>query len=305
VRYDHYPDFGSTTNPKLSAKFAPSDKWAVRGAVTTGFRAPSLYELHSAQTFTNTANNWNDPVRCPNGNPVAGVSRSDNCQTQFEALIGGNPKLQPEKSKSGSFGFVLQPVPQFDATADFWWIRMKNTIGALADSTVFNDPATYSSHFVRAADGSLATDGSQCNTAANPGPQCGYVVLLNDNLGGINTNGIDLAANYRLHTGFGNWVFRLQETYVAKYEFQNEKNGPWIQNVGSYEGAGPVFRNQYTLSANWSMGQWALGLVNHYKSGYRDADVGQDVRAHVGDYSTFDLYGSWSPNKSMTLTAGV
>ncbi|HUR89905.1 MAG TPA: TonB-dependent receptor [Ramlibacter sp.] len=306
VRYDHYPDFGSTINPKLSAKWTPSDKWAMRGAVTTGFRAPSLYELNSAQTFTNTANNWDDPVRCPGGSPISGVSASDNCAVQFMALTGGNPKLQPEKSKSATFGFVLQPVPEFDATVDFWWVRLRNTIGSLADETVFNDPAAYASHFVRASsDGSLATDGSLCNTAANPGPQCGYVLLLNDNLGGVNTNGIDLAANYRLRTGMGNWLFRLQETYVAKYEYQNEKNGPWIQNVGTYEGAGPVPRNRFTVSANWSMGAWAAGVINHYSSGYQDEDIGQPVRAQVGAYSTWDLFGSWSPNKKLTLTAGV
>ncbi|MFC5498209.1 TonB-dependent receptor [Caenimonas terrae] len=301
LRYDKYPDFGSTLNPKLSAKFAPSDKWAMRGALATGFRAPSLFELNSAQTFTNTANNWNDPVRCPGGNPVAGVARSDNCQAQFMALTGGNPKLQPEKSTSATFGFVLQPVQEFDATVDFWWIRLKNSIGAISDNTVFGDPSKYASHFVRAPDGSLATDGSQCNTVANPGPQCGYVLLLNDNLGGVRTNGVDLAANYRLKTGMGNFAFHVQETYVAKYEYQNEPNGEWIQNVGVYSGAGPVFRNQLTLAANWSMGQWAAGVANHYKSGYLD----QDGTSNVSAYSTWDLYGSWSPRKEFTLTAGV
>jgi iron complex outermembrane receptor protein len=222
------------------------------------------------------------------------------------ALGGGNPNLTPEKSKSANLGFVLQPMPEFDATVDFWWVRLRDTIGALSDSTVFGDPTAYASHFVRApADNSLATDGSLCGPAANPGPQCGYVVLLNDNLGGVNTNGIDLTANYRLRTGMGNWVFRMQETYVSKYEYQNEKDGPWVQNVGTYEGAGPVFRNQFTLSAHWSMGPWAAGIVNHYKSGYRDQDVGQAVRMQVGSYSTWDLYGSWSPNKNMTLTLGV
>ncbi|HUR90252.1 MAG TPA: TonB-dependent receptor [Ramlibacter sp.] len=306
IRYDHYPDFGSTINPKLSAKFAPSDKWAVRGALTTGFRAPSLYELHSAQVFTNTANPWDDPVRCPGGNPIPGASRSDNCGVQFMALAGGNPKLTPEKSKSLTFGFVLQPVPEFDATIDFWWLRLTNQIGALADQTVFGDPlGAYASHFVRAPDGSLASDGSQCNTAANPGPQCGYVLLLNDNLGGTHTNGVDLAANYRLRTGSGNWVFRLQETYVAKFEFQNEKNGPWVQGVGVYAGGGPTFRNQFTVSANWSMGAWSAGIVNHYRSGYLDADLGQVPVLNVSAYSTFDIFGSWSPTKALTLTLGV
>ncbi|HEY8050507.1 MAG TPA: TonB-dependent receptor, partial [Ramlibacter sp.] len=311
LRYDHYPDFGSTTNPKLSAKFAPSDKWALRGSVSTGFRAPSLFELHSAQVFTNTANNWNDPVRCPGGNPVAGASRADNCAVQFMSLVGGNTGLQPEKSRGATFGLVLQPMPEFDATVDFWWIKMKNTIGALADATVFGDPAAYASHFVRAPDGSLATDGSQCNTAANPGPQCGYVTLLNDNLGDVKTSGVDLAANWRLRTGMGNWLFRLQETYVSTFRFQTERGGPWFDGVGLYSGnpniggGGPVFRNQFTVSAQWSKGPWAAGLVNHYKSAYLDQNVGQPVIAQVGAYSTWDLYGTWSANKSLTLTLGV
>jgi iron complex outermembrane receptor protein len=55
------------------------------------------------------------------------------------------------------------------------------------------------------------------------------------------------------------------------------------------------------VSAQWSKGPWAAGLVNHYKSGYLDADGVN----HVGEYSTFDLYGSWSPGKQLTLTAGV
>ena len=167
---------------------------------------------------------------------------------------------------------------------------------------MFGDPAKYASHFVRAPNGTLATDGSQCNTAANPGPECGYISLLNDNLGGINTHGVDIAANYRLKTtSMGNWAFHAQETYVAKYEYQNEEGGEWIQNVGVYSGAGPIFRNQFTLSANWSNGPWAAGVTNHYKSGYLD----QDGVKNVSSYSTFDLYGSWSPRKEFTLTAGV
>jgi iron complex outermembrane receptor protein len=41
--------------------------------------------------------------------------------------------------------------------------------------------------------------------------------------------------------------------------------------------------------------------VNHYKSGYVD----QDGVSLVGAYSTWDLYGTWMPTKSITLTAGV
>jgi iron complex outermembrane recepter protein len=317
IRYDKYPDFGSTVNPKLSAKFAPSDKWALRGAVATGFRAPSLFEEHSAQTFTNTANNWDDP-RNSHIDPTthkcvanAGFAQSDVCATQYMSLTGGNPKLTPEKSKQASFGIVLQPLPELDATIDFWWVQLKNSIGALSDATVFGDPTAYASHFVRAPNGSLATDGRQCNTVASPGPECGYVLLLNDNLGGVKTNGVDLAVNYRLRTGMGNWAFHLQETYTNKFEYQTEANGPWFQGVGQYSGTptisggGPIFRNQFTLGANWAMGPWGVGVVNHYKSGYLDQDIGQAVIGEVGSYSTWDLYGTWAPNKQLMVTVGV
>jgi iron complex outermembrane recepter protein len=302
VRYDKYPDFGSTTNPKLSFRFQPNPTWLMRGAAASGFRAPSLFELHSAQSFTNTANNWNDPVRCPGGTPIAGASAQDNCNVQFMALTGGNPKLKPEKSKSVTLGFVLQPVPEFDASIDFWSVHLKNQIASLSDDTVFSDPlGRYASNLVRAPNGTLATDGSQCNTAANPGPECGYVLLLNNNLGGVHTNGVDIAVNYRLRSDIGNWALSAQETYVNRYKYQTEQNGVWIDNVAIYSNGNPVFRNQLTASVNWLLGPWGAGLTNHYKSGYIDEGGGRKV----GSYSTWDLYGSFAPNKQLTLVVGV
>ena len=53
-RYDHYSDFGSTTNPKFSFRFQPVKAVLLRGSYSTGFRAPSLYELNAAQTYTNS-----------------------------------------------------------------------------------------------------------------------------------------------------------------------------------------------------------------------------------------------------------
>jgi iron complex outermembrane receptor protein len=53
------------------------------------------------------------------------------------------------------------------------------------------------------------------------------------------------------------------------------------------------------------MGPWGAGLVNHYKSGYLDEDVGQTPIDHVSAYSTWDLYGTWAPNKTLSLTAGI
>lgn len=297
VRYDRYSDFGSTTNPKVSFRYQPKKQLLFRGSYSTGFRAPSLYDLNAPQTYTNTANPWDDPVRCPGGTALPGVSASDNCQVQFMSLTGGNKKLNPETSTNATLGVVFEPTANFSASADLWMIQLKHQIFPLQDTTVFGDPAKYAALFHRAPDGSLATDGSLC-----PGPNCGYVELTTMNLGGVDTNGVDLSATYRLHTtNAGTFTFSGNGTYVNKYKYQNEDKGEWIQNVGIYSGAGPVFRWQHTLVANWNRGIWGAGLVNHYKSSYVD----QDPVNTVGSYTTWDAYGTLKAMKNLLLTLGV
>ena len=83
--------------------------------------------------------------------------------------------------------------------------------------------------------------------------------------------------------------------------YQNEENGPWIQNLGVYSGQGPIFRWQHTLTANWTRGNWGAGVVNHYKGGYVD----EDPVNTVGSYMTWDAYGTWRAMKGLLLTAGV
>lgn len=52
VRFEDYSDFGSTVNAKLAGRFQATDTLAFRGAVSTGFRAPSLQQSHYTATST-------------------------------------------------------------------------------------------------------------------------------------------------------------------------------------------------------------------------------------------------------------
>ena len=298
VRYDKYNDFGNTTNPKFSFRYQPTKEVLVRGSYSTGFRAPSLYELNAAQTFTNSST-VSDPQLCPTGtgSPLL-------CKTQFQVLNGGNTQLQPEKSKSATLGFQFAPIADASFGIDFWWLRLKNLIGVIGDASLY-DPANYGQfgqYFHRNPAGQLSTDGTAC-----PGADCGYIDVRQQNLGGTNTNGFDLNGNYRLRTAYGNVNFSLNSTYVTKYEFQEYQNGPWNQNVSVYAGAGPVFRWQHTVSAVWSYAnKYTLGLTAHHKTGYAD-DPSTDEGAvnRVASYTTFDLFGAYKPIKSLSLTAGV
>jgi iron complex outermembrane receptor protein len=131
-------------------------------------------------------------------------------------------------------------------------VRLKNQIGVVGDASLFA-PANYalfSQYFHRNSSNQLSTNGNQC-----PGANCGYVDVRQQNLGGTNTNGIDITANYRLPT-VGTFTFGLNSTYVAKYEYQDFRDGPWNQNVGVYSGTGPVFRWQHTLNTIWTKDQF-------------------------------------------------
>jgi iron complex outermembrane receptor protein len=75
----------------------------------------------------------------------------------------------------------------------------------------------------------------------------------------------------------------------------------YIQNVGRYADNGPIFRWQHTIALNYTHGPWGATFVNRFKSGYTD----QTPTNEVDDYSTYDLFGTWTGYKGLTLTAGI
>jgi iron complex outermembrane receptor protein len=298
VRYDKYSDFGNTTNPKVSFRWQPTQSVLVRGSYSTGFRAPSLYDIHSAQTFTNTAGTYDDPVNCPGGTPLPGHARAANCSQQFQVLGGGNNALQPEKSKNATLGVVFEPLKNLSVGVDIWALKLDNQISTLSQDDVFGDAVKYASVYHRNPNNELSVDGSQCPNPAT----CGYVDLRNQNLGGIITNGVDLSANYRLRTsGYGTFTFASNSTWIHKYVYQNAPGDEWHQNVGVYSGNNPVFRWQSTNNLMWSRNALSAGLTAHYKSGYVD----QDPTNHVASYTTFDTYVAWQQPKGLGVTLGV
>ncbi len=296
VRYDKYSDFGNTTNPKIGIRFQPSKEILLRASYSTGFRAPSLYELNATPAYTNTGT-VNDPVNCPGGVAAPGKPPVLNCNVQFQRLTGGNVDLQPEKSKNLTFGLMFEPTADLSVGVDFWWLRVKDTIGALSENTVLGDPTTFAQYILRNAAGNLSTDGFSC-----PGTDCGYLDLRQQNLGGTNTNGVDLSVSYRLNLGSaGRLALGLNSTYIDKYEYQDFVGGPWNQNVGVYVGTAPIFRWQHAVTARWTVGDFTIGGVVHNKSGYVD----QDPSNTVASYTTTDAYLTWTGIKNLGITFGI
>ena len=53
VRYEHYSDFGDTVTGKFSARVDFDPKFAVRGTISNGFRAPGIQQALYSQRSTN------------------------------------------------------------------------------------------------------------------------------------------------------------------------------------------------------------------------------------------------------------
>jgi iron complex outermembrane receptor protein len=326
VRYDHYSDFGSTTNPKFSFRFQPAKAILFRGSYSTGFRAPSLYELNAAQAYTNSESGVSDPVNCgtdANGNPIGlnGKSVNDVCSyakggdktnpgasnsIQFVDRNGGNTALKAEKSKNATFGLVLEPINNLTTEFDFYDILITKEVGTLPDTYLYT-PGGYAAfpglfHYNSA--GSLSTGPQVC-----PGSACGYVDDTNQNIGSVRTNGVDIAIGYKANAGaLGRFNFELQSTWVHSYKYQLFQGGGYTQAVGIFsEGnGGPVFRWQHNINVDWNLDPFSLGVAVHNKSGYSDfTNGGQLDDRKVSQYWTEDLYGTYTMAKGFSFTAGV
>ncbi len=113
----------------------------LRGTVANGFRAPSLPETGNggASWFNNGVV---DPKRCATATEMRNILNTGNtvdknsaltayalgCSASFPAAVTPNPGLKPEKTKSFTLGFVLQPIKQLSMTVDYYNIKRRDEI---------------------------------------------------------------------------------------------------------------------------------------------------------------------------------
>ena len=115
VRYEHYSDFGHTVNGKLATKLDLSRAFAVRGSMSSGFRAPSMQQLY----FNNVSTQFTDGF-------AEEVVTFRNDSTVTKAI--GIPELKQETTTNLSAGLVYTPSPSFTLTTDFYRIEVKDRI---------------------------------------------------------------------------------------------------------------------------------------------------------------------------------
>jgi iron complex outermembrane receptor protein len=115
ARFEDYSDFGSRLTEKLAVRLQPSPRITFRGAVSTGFRAPSLSQSHYSSTVTNFVGGEPFEVGIF---PVADtVART----------LGAEP-LREETSTNLSGGVVISPNDDLTLSGDLYFIAVDGRI---------------------------------------------------------------------------------------------------------------------------------------------------------------------------------
>jgi len=195
-RAEHYSDFGDAQIGKITARYDITPQWAIRGTISTGFRAPTLAE----EFYTNV-----------NVSPNSSTTQLP--ADSAAAKILGLSNLKPEVSISYSAGIVAHPFQDLSATVDVYSTSLSNRI--VGSSTVYSAGAagTVTSPLVNPA---IAASGFFVDPTVT---QIGVTAFLN----GLNTltQGVDVTLNYP--TDFGdmglvNWTLagNYNETSVSR-----------------------------------------------------------------------------------------
>ncbi len=305
VRTDRYSDFGSTTNPKVSFRYKPVDWLAVRGAVGTGFRAPTLNERYYGATNGPTgvtSSTYNDPVLCPGGKvggntggtALPGYTPSVVCAAKLPINTGANPSVGPEKSDTINFGIVLTPTNSLLVSLDYWNVRMKDAIGQLAQPTLFQPQ--YANLFIR-------------------DPKTNLLLYIDDrlnNMGGQRTDGIDITTTYNFPRSatFGRVAVQLDGTYVHSFKTQLTNDSDWISSVNKF---GPLdanvftYRWRYTMSEKWQSpdGRWTTTVTESYRQSFEDLNASSLFYHRIDPYFLVNWTLQYSGFKNWNLMGGI
>jgi iron complex outermembrane receptor protein len=291
VRTDRYPN-ATSTNPKVSFRYQPLQQLLVRASYGRGFREAALTELNNPQTLVTSAT-FTDPKTGTNG--------------QFNEIIGGNPKLAPEKSEQSSLGFVFDPVPGASIAIDYWKINVKNLVTTLNPEFIVDQAETnpaYAALVQRDSAGNIT-----------------QISSTNINAGSLKTAGIDIDARWTIAktANYGTFGTRLNGTYTTKFDETLPDGtvqpsvartiGPDGSPLNAVSNGGIIFRWKHQLAFDWKYQSWGLNLTQNFQSGYYDAarydsPTGKDA-VHVGAFSTWDAQALYSGIKNLTLRVGV
>jgi iron complex outermembrane recepter protein len=345
-RYSDYNTTGSTNTYKFEVQYAPIQDARLRFSFDRAVRAPNLLELFLQGSYGQEDVFTTDPcagiptaskAQCIHtgvsptqyGNGITANNIPQCVSGQCGEVIEGNDQLKPETAVTWSLGLTFTPValPGFNASIDYYHIRLENEIGNYPFATIFNGclldgNPIYCSQIVR-----NKQTGALTGATVEGG---GYILQKDFNLGLSIVSGFDVIMNYRynLPTGWGSISSALNGAYLL-----HDTTMPY-PGSGSYDCAGlfgsscengsvnPHWRHNLRLTweTPWNVllsAQWRFigptsfdnNSTNPLLAGAEEAGITpttyDQYNARIPGYSYLDLTTVWHALANLELRAGV
>lgn len=299
VRHDDYQKIGGTTNPKIGLRWQPSENFLVRGSVNTGFRAPTAQQINQGVVVSNLTGQFRDPVLCADINNPKDPTQCARLSTPFAA--GGNPTLKPEESKQGTLGFVFAPFDNLQVYMDYWQVRLDDRIRSLSVTEMISNYDVFAANFVR-----------DPATGVVQYIQAGWV-----NAAASKTRGVDFGGSYSTKALDGIVSTKLSGTKMLSHKEQLLETAPFIEYVGKWNNTGLYLPWRFDASVSYKRGPWNVTLSGLYRDSYEDQNRGPVAQGGAGyttnepftrnvtSYTTFNLIGTYSGIKNVTITGGI
>ena len=338
IRYSAYTNnttTGSSKNNqityKLGGDWTPVAGIRFRAIFNRAVRDPTIFELNAPITQAGTDVLSTD--RCANGAPRGNAALAAICIAQgapagfvnngtIQDVIanqtninsGGNTKLNPEKANTFTAGVVLTPpwVRGLNITVDYYKIKIKGYIASdsaqdISDQCFNNNIASYCALFTR------NNITGQLTGSANPNGQFPGVSEVLVNIGALQTQGIDVTADYRYKFGNGNIIaLNFGGTYVGQYLFSPggaatpfNCAGRFGNTCGGSAVENPVPRWKHVGTATFDTGQFSITGKWRYVGPVKEDQGTNILVSRIHAYSYYDTTVGFEVNRQFDLRLGV
>lgn len=287
ARRDDYQDEGASTNPKIGIVWSPVSGLNVRGTYAKSFRVAPLAQ--ESETV-NSGALFRVPGATPTSPPVGLLYFS-----------GGNALLEPERSKSQTFGLDFSPdrYPDLKLSATWFRIRYEDRIAA---------PPLQGSVFELFLQ--LGTLGPFVNTAPTPaqiqevfsrytisdfaglGPGAVEAIFDNrlQNIAVSRQSGADFSVSKGFEIGRSTLGLTAGGTYLIDYKF---KSTPEVPEVSLLNTAYNPLRMRMRGGVTWGIGDFDTSLFVNYADSYENNLL--VPAGTVSSWTTADLTVSFRP----------
>ena len=247
LRYEDL-DTDSSVDPKIALRWQASDDLVLRASASSAFREPSLQQIYSQGT---SLQGLVDPL-----NPGSAVF--------VRVDTAGSRDLRPEESTNVNLGAIWSPTDELSLRMDYWRFDYQDVIVAEDAQGKLNDEP----------------NGPDVNRLSGAGSQLQGIITNYINASSVETDGIDLAVDWRLPTGrAGQFGAHLTATHFLSYVIPC--TGPNGRGCAGSSGTQDVvgFFNYDTFvrsmpatklnaSLDWTRGPHRVALLGFYTSSY-------------------------------------